>query len=190
MRKFVFFAVILAAVVGAGIAYSAASPGEKLAKQDRVWGGGYVAASDGAPACSVNEPTICILNPRNFAVDAHAEGDGSQAVGNSAYSFDTSRTVTCESVDGSRAAIGGVVSASALDHVGWVYVQYFIDRGTTDPQSPQHDYMSLVYTGRLDSSWPAGFPYLCPPAGGTPSVEAVYFEMTGGDVTVQDAPNT
>jgi hypothetical protein len=36
MRKFVIFAVAIAAVVGASVAYSASSPSAKLQKQDRL----------------------------------------------------------------------------------------------------------------------------------------------------------
>ena len=192
MKKLLVSAVILTALAGAGIAYSAASPSAKLAKQDRVWGGGIAAAS-ATPTnlvCSINDSSVCLARPRNFAVDAHAEGDGSQAAGNSAYGGETSRTVTCENVDGNKAAIGGVIVASAdASILGWGYVQYFVDRGTTDLTSPQHDYMSLLNIGPLtDPAWPAGFPYACPPAGGTPTLPAIYFEVNGGDLTVQDAP--
>ena len=194
MRKFVFCAVTLAAVVSASVAYSAASPSAKLAKQDRVWGGGIAAASATAtnPVCAVNDSTLCLGNPRNFAVDAHAESDGSEAVGNSAYGGETSRTVTCENVDGNKAAIGGVIVADPDDPsiVGFGYVQYFVDRGTTSLTSPQHDYMSLLNIDPLAApEWPSGFPYVCPPAGGSPTLPAAYFEMNGGDVTVHDAPN-
>jgi hypothetical protein len=195
MRKFVVCAVILSAVVGAGIAYSAASPSAKLVKQDRVWGGGIAAASasDANAVCAVNGPNICINRPRNFAVDGHAEGDGSQATGNSGYATQTGRTVTCVNVDGTKAAIGGVITATSNGAgIGDVYVQYFQDRGTTAPAS-QRDYMSLVYAAPLDDAFwegalPAGFPYVCPAAGGTSGLPAFYFELDGGDITVQDAP--
>jgi hypothetical protein len=98
-------------------------------------------------------------------------------------------------VEGNKAAIGGVITASPIGvGVGDVYVQYFVDRGTTSLASPQRDHMSLVYNAPLDDDqyWggalPVGFPYVCPPAGGTPGLKAFYFEMDGGDVTVQGAP--
>jgi hypothetical protein len=196
MKKFVICAVILSAIVGPGIAYSAGSPSAKLQKQDRVWGGGIAAASasDESPVCSITDVNVCISRPRNFGVDGHAEGDGSQAAGSSAYAGQTARTVTCVNVEGNEAAIGGVITASSSGtSVGDVYVQYFVDRTTTAPTSPQRDYMSLVYSAPLgDPYWggglPAGFPYVCPPAGGTSVLKAFYFEMDGGDVTVQDAP--
>jgi hypothetical protein len=188
MRTLMLVAVALTAVVGAGVAYSASSPSAKLAKQDRVWGGGHVAAG----SCSVNVPTFCPPDARNFAVDAHAEGDGSGAAGNSAYNAHASRTVTCLSVNGNKAAIGGVVLVGGnIGNPGDVYVQYFVDRGTTSLSTPQHDYMSAIYTVTppLNAEWPEGFPYVCPPAEGTSTLPPVYLEIDGGDVSVQDAPS-
>ena len=196
MRKFVICTAVLSTVVGAGIAYAAASPAAKLAKQDRIWGGGIAAASAGDTnaVCAVNAPSICINRPRSFAIDAHAEGDGSQATGSSGYATQTGRTVTCVNVDGKKAAIGGVITATSNGaNPGDVYLQYFEDRGTTSPASPQRDYMSLVYAAPLDDAYwegnlPTGFPYVCPAAGGTSGLPAFYFEIDGGDLTVQDAP--
>lgn len=81
MKRLLVGAIVLAPIVGAGVAYSAASPSAKLAKQDRVWGGGVIAAS----TCSINYPFCIGPTARNFAVDAHAEGNGAEAVGNSSY---------------------------------------------------------------------------------------------------------
>ena len=190
MRKLMFVAVALMAVVGAGVAYSASSPSAKLQKQDRLWGGGYVAAD----SQSVNDPTFTTGVARNLAVDAHAEGNGSDAVGNSAQNNQTARTVTCLSVDGNKAAVGGVVLASSIGNPGDLYLQYFVDRGTSSP-SALRDWTSALYTGSptsQNSAWPPGFPYVCPPAGGSasdPPEFPAYLEMAGGDITVQDAPS-
>jgi hypothetical protein len=182
MRKFVLLAVALVAVVGAGVAYSAASPSAKLDKQDRLWGGGHWSSG-----CAINDPSTCITNGRNVAVDAHAAGDGSGAAGNSAYASSPSRSVTCLNVQGDKAAIGGVLTSG--DNVGFGYVQYFVDQGTTSLTSPQHDLGSLSLIAPLDDpSFPAGFPTVCPPAGGSQALPAFYFELDGGDLTVQDAP--
>jgi hypothetical protein len=194
MKKLFVGAVVVVAAVAAGVAYSAASPSAKLNKQDRVWGGGIAAAS-ATPTnlvCAQNDPSVCIPSPRNFAVDAHAEGNGSQAVGNSAYGQQTSRTVTCENVAGNMAAIGGVIVASVDPSlVGTGYVQFFVDRGTTRPGDPLRDYMGLSLFGPVnDPTFPVGFPYVCPPAGGSPTLPAIYFQMDGGGVTVQDAPSS
>jgi hypothetical protein len=182
-KKLIVGAVLLAAVVGTGVAYSAASPSVKLAKQDRLWGGGYVAPG----TCSTNVPDFCPPAPRHFAFDAHAEGDGSGAVGNSSFNNQTSRTVTCLRVDGDTATVGGVVVEGTLGNPGDYYLQHFVDRGTSSPAS-QRDLASGHYTGPPSADWPEGFPYVCPPADETTSVPPVYLEMAGGDITVQDAP--
>jgi hypothetical protein len=85
------------------------------------------------------------------------------------------------SVAGNKAAIGGIDAAS-----GDLYLQYFVDRGTTLP-TDQRDLTSAVYFG--PNPWPAGFPNVCPHAAGTSTFPAVYLEMDGGDVVVQDAPS-
>jgi hypothetical protein len=185
MRKFIVAAVVLAAVIGASVAYSAASPSAKLAKQDRVWGGGVVAAS----TCSINYPFCIGPTARNVAVDAHAEGDGAEAAGNSSYASQPSRTVTCLSVNGNEAAIGGVVLATVngVGNPGDYYVLYVIDRGSSAPGSPP-DLVSALYEGP-PSDWSGGFPYVCPPAEGADSTDVAFLETAGGDINVQDAPS-
>jgi|SRR5438093_4056746 len=79
MRTFGFYAVASLALIGAGVAYSAASPSAKLQKQDRVYGGGQF-----GPGCFSNS-TLCFPRARNISVDAHAEGNGNEAVGNFNY---------------------------------------------------------------------------------------------------------
>ncbi|MGH3136471.1 MAG: hypothetical protein ACRDPV_08270, partial [Gaiellaceae bacterium] len=64
---------------------------------------------------------------------------------------------------------------------------HFVDRGTSSPAS-QRDLASAVYASPPTAVWPAGFPDVCPPAD-DPSAPAVYLEMVGGDITVQDAPS-
>jgi hypothetical protein len=181
MRRVILLAMGLL-LVGAGAAYTAGSPNAKLAAEDRVWGGGQF-----GPGCSL-EGSFCIGDPRNFAVDAHAQNDGSAAVGNSAYGGETSRTVTCVRVQGNTAVIGGVITAGAA--LGAGYVQYFVDQGTTSLASPAHDLASASIIGPLDDpAWPAGFPDVCPPATGTPNLPAAYFQVDAGDVNVQAAAN-
>jgi hypothetical protein len=111
---------------------------------------------------------------------------GAKAVGNSAYGIQTSRSVTCEQVDGNSAVIGGVVVASPDPaSVGVGYVQFFVDRGTTRPGDPGRDFVSLSLIGPVDDpAFPVGFPYVCPPAGGSPTLSPTYFQMDGGGVTV------
>jgi hypothetical protein len=183
MRRAILLVAGLMLVGGGGVAYTASSPSAKIAKQDRVWGGGQF-----GPGCDLGTGTSCIVIPRNLAVDAHAESNGSGATGSSTYGVSTSRSVTCLNVDGNSAAIGGVIEVGGS--VGWGYVQYFVDRGTSDLSSPQHDLASLTGLAPLtapDPSWPVGFPYVCPPATGAQGFPAPYFEMDRGDIVVQDA---
>ena len=187
MRKLVFVAIALMAVVGAGVAYSAASPSAKLKKQDRLWGGGYVAPG----TCSTNFPDFCPPGARHFGVDAHAEGDGSGAVGNFSHNNGTSTTVTCLRVDGDTATLGGVILETAPGapfNSGDYFLQYYVDRGTSAPAS-QRDLSSAVYFSPPTHAWPEGFPDVCPPADETSGFPPVYLEMTGGDINVQDAPS-
>jgi hypothetical protein len=187
MRKLMFVAVALVAVVGASVAYSAASPSAKLKKQDRVWGGGYVAPS----TCSINEPTFCPPPARNYAVDAHAEGDGSGANGSAALNNATAITVTCVRVDGHAASVGGVIDATAPGasfSPGDYFLEYFADRGTSSSAS-QRDLASGIVAFSPTEPWPEGFPNVCPPVDGSaPGFPAFYLELLGGDINVHDAP--
>lgn len=186
MRKLMFVAVALTAVVGAGVAYSASSPSAKLQKQDRVWGGGYVAPG----TCSINDPTFCPPGARHYAVDAHAEGDGGGAVGTSAFNGATSIDVTCLRVDGDTATVGGVIGEAVPGAFspGDYFLQYFVDRGTSSPAA-QRDLATGIFAYPPNAEWPEGFPNVCPPAGAAPGFPAIYLELLGGDINVQDAPS-
>jgi hypothetical protein len=173
------------ALVGAGVAYSAASPSAKLGKQDRIYGGGQF-----GPGCFSNS-TFCFAQPRNFAVDGHAEADGAQPVGNSTYGTPevggSNRSITCLRVEGNQAAIGGIIESGAS--AGFWYAQYFVDRG--GPGLGDRDLASPSFTDPAGSpNWPAGFPYTCPsPSTGFPGGEPIFLEVHSGDVVVQDAPS-
>jgi hypothetical protein len=173
-------------LVGAGVAYSAASPSAKLAKQDRVYGGGQF-----GPGCFT--PTICFVAARNISIDAHSQGDGSEPVGNSTYgapnsTFEQTRTVTCLRVEGSRAVVGGIIESGS--GAGDWYAQYFVDRGGPSAGPGSRDLASPSFEDVASAAgWPAGFPYTCPsPTTGFPGGEPVYLELDEGDIVVQDAP--
>jgi hypothetical protein len=184
-KKRIVGVAIVVALVAAGVAYAAASPSAKLEKQDRLYGGGQF-----GPGCFIDS-TICFPNARNFSVDAHAEGDGSEAVGNSNYAAPGgagyTRTVTCLGVDGNKAVVGGIILSSGdPSQIGWGYVQYFVDRG--GPGAGPRDLASGSYLLPLGApEWPAGFPTVCPPTTGTPDLAAIYQEVHSGDLVVQDA---
>jgi len=185
MKKFVLYAGVLMSLVGAGVsgAYSAASPTAKLQKQDRLYGGGQI-----GPGCA----SVCVTNARNFALDAHSQGDGSEPVGTSTYggtggALEQQRSVTCLRVDGNRAVIGGVVEAGSA--AGFWYVQYFVDRGGAAAGPGSRDLSSLAFEDAPSSgNWPVGFPSTCPsPTDGFRGAEPAYLEVDEGDVVVQDA---
>ena len=185
MKRFALYAATLAVLVGAGVAFGSASPWAKLDKQDRLYGGGQF-----GPGCFSNS-TVCFELPRNFAVDAHAQNDGSEAVGNSTYGSpagaESYRKVTCLRVEGNKAAVGGVITSGADAGGGWV--EYFVDRG--GPAFGDRDLASPEYVDPLDSPhWPAGFPGTCPsPTTGFPAGQPVFSTIDEGDIVVQDAPS-
>ena len=109
MKKFSLYVGHPAHARRAGVAYSAASPSAKVQKQDRVYCGGHI-----DPGCFTNSG-LCFEAPRNFAVDAHAQGDGSEAAGNSNYgatgAFEAYRGVTCLRLSGNTADVGGIIES-------------------------------------------------------------------------------
>jgi hypothetical protein len=185
LKTSLLYVVALSALVGAGLAYSAASPSAKLQKQDRVYGGGQL-----GPGCFTT--TFCFTNPTNVAVDAHAEANGAESVGNSTYgvpggALEQYRSVTCLRVDGNHAVIGGIVESGS--DAGFWYAQYFVDRGGPAATTGSRDLVSPSFQDPAGSSnWPAGFPYTCPsPVTGFPAGLPIYLEADEGDIVVQDA---
>jgi len=189
-RKKALAATIVLALIGAGVAYAAASPSAKLEKQDRVYGGGQIAAGcfsyeDGTPH------PLCFSAPRNLSIDAHAEGNGAEAGGNSNYAAPTSdadgrRSVTCLRVAGNHAVVGGILLTGS--NAGWGYVQFYVDRGTVG--SGPRDLLAPTWIDTVEAlatSVP-GFPSVCPPTTGTQDIAAIYRELEWGDIVVQDAP--
>src|SRR6266700_507565 len=169
MKKALLPAVAVLLLAGAGVAYTATSPSAKLAKQDRLYGGGQF-----GPGC-VSNSTVCFSNPRNFAVDAHAQGDGTD--GTPGISEST-RSVTCLRVEGNAAAIGGVILSGA--DAGFWYAQYFVDRG--GPGFGDRDLASPSFVDAPGAAdWPDGFPYTCPsPSTGFPDGPPVFLEVDEG----------
>src|SRR5262249_33019623 len=173
----------------AGFACAAGGPTEQLGGQDRVYGGGQTDAG----VCFVPDIGFCRPLPFNFAIDAHASGDGQAAYGdftNGAPGFrDVHDQVTCLRVHGRNAVVGGIaVSSSDPSVVGGYFAEYFIDRGT--PSFGDRDLESPVWTGAPDpSGWPPRFPSVCP----SPDESNTQFGLlrsfapiTHGDIVVQD----
>jgi hypothetical protein len=184
-KALIFSALALVTVVGAGVAYSAASPSAKLDKQDRVYGGGQY-----GPGC-FSDTDFCFAFARNIAIDAHAQDDGTEAVGNETYGHpDVGQAgrrlkVTCLRVEGNKAALGGIIEWGV--NAGFWYVRYVIDRGA--PADATRDLVSPLDIDTAGSSyWPAGFPETCPsPTTGVPGGPPIYRELDEGDIVVQDA---
>lgn len=185
-KKFVVFALALTALVGAGVAYTASSPSAKLKKQDRVYGGGGV-----TPGC-FSDTDFCYALPHNFAVDGHAEGDGSGAAGNADVGIPSGvedyRSISCLRVEGNKVVIGGIIERGR--DAGFLYAQYFVDRG--GPGLGDRDLVSPEFIDPADSpNWPAGFPSSCPsPSTGFPAGVPIFREFETGDIVVQDAPSS
>jgi hypothetical protein len=190
VRKFSLYVGALLALVAAGAAYSAASPSAKLEKQDRLYGGGQFAAGCFNYEDGTQYP-LCFPAARNLSVDAHAEGNDAEAVGDANYaapgsSADGRRSVTCLRVDGTHAVIGGIILTGS--NAGWGFVQFYVDRGTVG--SGPRDLVGPSFTDTVEAlaTIVSGFPASCPPPSGTQDLPAVYRELEWGDIVVQDAP--
>ena len=174
--------VVLAALGLAALAYSSGGPNAQLVFQDRVWGGG---GTD--PGCFVPNIDFCRTGSTNFAVDAHATGNGQAAYGDHIGGAGRSQ-ITCIAVDGHNAVVGGVsVTSPDPSRVGWLFAIFYVDAGGPgsglDLESPR-------WSGPPDQGgWPAGFPYACPsPDVGDPAFGLVrsFIPISRGDIVVQD----
>ena len=166
----------------ASLAYSSGGPNAQLVPQDRVWGGG---GTD--PGCFVPNIDFCRTGSTNFAVDAHATGNGQAAYGDHMSASGHSQ-VTCLAVHGQNAVVGGVsLTSPDPSRVGWLFAIFYVDAGGPgsglDLESPR-------WSGPPDpSGWPAGFPYVCPsPDVGDPTFGLVrsFLPISRGDIIVQD----
>ena len=181
-------AVVLVAVAGtlggASLAYSTDGPNAKLVHQDRIYGGGGT-----EPGCYLPDINFCRPGPTDFAIDAHATGNGHAAYGDVVF-LTRHEQVTCVAVAGSNAVVGGIfVSDPDPSRVGWLFVQFFVDNGTF---AFGGDFASPQYIGPAEpsSGWPRGFPYVCPsPDTGAPDFGMIrsFLPISRGDIVIQDA---
>lgn len=186
MKLFVIL-LALGALAGAGLAYSAGGPNAQVANQDRVYGGGTI-----GPGCPT--PDTCITDTRTFALDAHADSHGRDAFGSVEYAGPThyeDEEVTCLSVDGNKAAIGGIVTQADRPSVVGMWALMFVsDGGSPISGTPDASGLQFISPPGHAGGWPPGFPNACPsPDAGTPSLGLVpaYLPLTGGDIVVKDA---
>jgi hypothetical protein len=173
--------VVIAALLGAGLAYSTDGPNAKLVHQDRIYGGG---GTD--PGCFVPDIGFCRVVQTNFAIDAHGTATGHAAYGD----YGSPNQITCLSVDGNNAVVGGVIVSSPANpsRVGWVFAIFYVDNGTP---AFGGDFVSPLYAGPPDpGGWPPGFPYVCPsPDTGAPAfgLTRSFLPISRGDIVIQDA---
>ena len=175
-------ALLLAIAIGAlavgGFAYSADGPNAQLVGQDRAYGGGTYQPGN-------------TTQPRNFAIDAHASG--AAAYGNVEYAGAAvgafrEEQVTCLSVVGNKATIGGVINASNNPaFVGLFFLWVVQDNGS--PSSGTPDTAAFQALGPAsDPTWPSGFPHSCPtPDNAINTFQLDLFPLSGGDIVVQQA---
>jgi hypothetical protein len=185
-RLLVVLAVIAALAGGAAAALSDGGPNAQLVSQDRLYGGG---GTD--PGCFVPDIGFCRIGSTDFSVDAHATGSGHAAYGDLLFGANHIQ-VTCLAVDGSKAAVGGIIVSSANSAInGYLGLFFFVDGG---PPNAHLDQVSPFYNGPADpSGWSAGFPYVCPsPVTGDPAlgIFASYIPVVRGDIVVQDGGGT
>jgi hypothetical protein len=183
MSKFAWLslAALVVLAAGGGIASSASNP-DAPNGQVRVYGGGRAGPP---PNCS--EPD-CTRQTRDFSLDVHGTLAGQSLVGDLADSRPAgpvdAADITCVTVDGDKAAIGGIVRSGASPLVGDAFVLYVVDNGP--PSSPTDDLYSRPFF--LDPEpfpgQPADFPKTCPA-----SAESFfgYLSVNGGDIVVEDA---
>jgi hypothetical protein len=168
--------LLFGALVIAGVAYSAGGPNAQLASQTRVYGGG-----------SFVGPDLPVGLQRNFAVDAHANGQA--AYGDIEYgggSHFQHEQVTCLAVSGNRATIGAIVTQADRPIVGNLVLMVLTDNGPATSATP--DASTLQEGGPAGPGWPAGFPSVCPsPSAAVAMFGLSDFPLNGGNVVVQNA---
>ena len=184
MKKALLVVAALGALAASGAAYSSLTSGGP-SPDPFVAGGGRF-----GPGCFDGPTPTCFANPRDLSIDAHLEKKGTKVTGilyygNNAGVLGNRIDVTCVSIVGNRAAVGGIIKESGTpENVGWGTVLFLIDNGP--PGQPNRDRSSALFGAPLDDpSWPAGFPYTCP-APDSPINTVGFQALHSGDVIVSD----
>jgi hypothetical protein len=180
-RSLFILLVVTAAGLAVGLAFATKAstttgPNAQLASQDRVYGGGTY------------QPNTMVA-PRNFAIDAHASG--AAAYGDIEYATPSTireEQITCLSVSGSKATIGGIITqATDPTLAGFWFMWVVQDNGSPISGTPDTaPFQDLGPAG--DPAWPTGFPYVCPSP--DTAISTVGFQLVpllGGDVVIQQA---
>jgi hypothetical protein len=174
--------VTLVALVATGFASS--STGQRRTHVAlstlHVYGGGHF-----GPGCFDGPGNVCFQYPRDFSVDAHRIAGVVTGTLNYGHGILLIRgQVTCMTVFGNRAAVGGVVRTTGDgSEIGTPFLFQLVDDGP--PTGSSVDRSSAVYLldpGETFPGQPQGFPYVCP---ASPDSWYGYQDLAGGDVVVQ-----
>ena len=180
MRKILVAAAILGGIVAVYALTAGAVPNAGPA-QDRVFGGGTF-----APGCSDGPSPACFAAGREFSLLAVGNPNGLDAYGTFRYGrpdagvTNTVGRVTCLSVRGNDAMIGGVIAESAdPSFVGGPFMFFVHDTSTAG--SFDRDRVSANFVD-LPTAAPADCSQLDSNALGIG-----YFTLKTGDVVVEDS---
>jgi hypothetical protein len=166
-------AVAAGALAAAGVAWPSGLLVDRPT-QIRVYGGGQVAT-----------PTPV---PRTISLDANANPQGLEAYGTVRYAAvppGFRGDVTCLSVVGSTALVGGFIGEGPPDFVGLDFLYAVTDNG---PPGSGADQAGFIDVGpELDTppypGLPADFPRSCPTAAGSQALLGAY--PVTGDVSIE-----
>lgn len=182
MNKALVALAVIGALIGSGAAYSSATSGGPSDDPFVVGGGRF------GPGCFDVQTSFCFANPRDLSIDAHLEKQGTKVsgvgqYGNNDSTFGIRFDVTCVSVSGNGAAVGGVVrSSSDPTFVGYGALIFLRDNGP--PGQATRDRSSPLFLDALASTdWPAGFPYTCPAPDSTFNTIG-FLPVHSGDIVV------
>jgi len=182
VKKVLLVLVVLGALAASGVAYSSLASGGP-SDDPFVAGGGRF-----GPGCFDVNTSFCFANPRDLSVDAHLEKKGTKVTGilhygNNAGVLRNRVDVTCVSIVGNRAAVGGIIRDSAsTETIEYGAVMFLQDLGS--PGTSTRDRSSPFFFDVLTSpSWPAGFPYTCP-APDSPLNTVGFQAVHSGDVII------
>jgi hypothetical protein len=163
--------IAVSAMAAAGIAWSSGNG----AAQIRVYGGGQIAT-----------PTIV---PRTFSLDANANPDGRGAYGSFRFAGappGQRADVTCLSVAGNNALVGGFIREGAADLIGRDFLFAVSDNGPPGSGADTSGFADV--SPELDNppypGLPADFPRTCPSAADFTGEPFGVFPLTG-DVSIE-----
>lgn len=189
MTRFRVLAAVAGAVVaGLSVATIAAAATSEGDGRPRAPAHSFGAGGFGPGCWQTYAGPFCVPYAYTFRLLAVQRGRSGRAWGvferrNNATGGLFAGRVTCTTVVGNRAAIGGVLSATSTAFGGEPFVIWVEDNGTLG--SPTPDQISaLLVLPPGDPAWPLmpeRFPRVCP----SPDSLTGYLPLTSGDVTVE-----